>query len=630
MPSSVSILDCTLRDGASAIAQPCRQPFGPDETFAIARALDRAGFRFIEVGPGLGLGASRTPTASAPTSDEDCLRAAVAAAETARVGAFFIPGIGTVEDLERAADLGLGFVRIGVNAGDIGLAAPFCALAHRLGLRTSINLIKSYALSVDGFADVSAAAEQFGADTVCVVDSASGMLPDEVRAYVEAARNRLQTANVGFRGHDHLQLAVANTLAAVEAGASVVDACLHGAGQRGGHAASEVLVKLLDRLGYTHGIDADQTLDLADQVADGEVVASAAPAAFAPLDLQAHRAPEHGRMNLACGADQTVDEALAKVRRLAAQTGKATLFCLTRAAHGGLLEPRFPPVRELDNLIVGTAEYPTLEIAEDVVAVVDGQVDRIAVDASSGIDDLDHLVGCVQRSAPVSYSNEDATMCATAKLIVELAELRGAERVALVGFSPRWAGLVWTLAERNLDVTVVGGQVTGLPARHRSADELEAVDLVVGCSAHRDRVTGDLARRVRREGALVDAGPGALSESAFEAADELDLPIYSVDRGAGLDSELSLAIDTHELASDILGTRFEAVPVAPISLFDQPGQPGHPGDLVVDHVGSPIYTLGVADGDGGLYADANEALERVERALLARRFFGGTEERDSN
>jgi pyruvate/oxaloacetate carboxyltransferase len=74
---------------------------------------------------------------------------------------------------------------------------------------------------------------EHGATTVTVVDSAGGMLPNQV-AYVEVLKAGLD-AEVGFHGHNTAP-ANANSLAAVQAGASVIDTTLLGMGRGGGNA----------------------------------------------------------------------------------------------------------------------------------------------------------------------------------------------------------------------------------------------------------------------------------------------------------------------------------------------------------------------------------------------------------
>src|SRR5438132_11535061 len=93
------ILEVTLRDGSYLIDFQ----FTAEDTATIASALEAAGFRWIEVGHGVGLGASREGKGAAAASDEEYLEAAANVLSRARWGMFFIPRIGRAEDLRMAA-----------------------------------------------------------------------------------------------------------------------------------------------------------------------------------------------------------------------------------------------------------------------------------------------------------------------------------------------------------------------------------------------------------------------------------------------------------------------------------------------------------------------------------------------
>ena len=68
-----------------------------------------------------------------PTTDERLIESAKRAAPDAMIGCFFIPGIGTADQLKAARAAGLDFVRVGCNAPDIEEAYPYLTLARELG-----------------------------------------------------------------------------------------------------------------------------------------------------------------------------------------------------------------------------------------------------------------------------------------------------------------------------------------------------------------------------------------------------------------------------------------------------------------------------------------------------------------
>jgi 4-hydroxy-2-oxovalerate aldolase len=251
------ILEVTLRDGSYLIDFQ----FTAQDTATIAAALESVGFRWIEVGHGLGLHASEAGKGTAAASDEEYMDAAAQALKHAKWGMFFIPGIGREEDLRLAARYGMSFIRIGTNVTETAPAEPYIALAKELGFIVSYNAMKSYAVTPPEFGNAVAEVHKWGADIACLVDSAGSMDPDSVAAYLRAAKAE-SASPLGYHGHDNLSLAMANTLRAIEEGAVLVDSSLQGMGRSAGNAVTEVLVAILQRRGLIPHIDLKAAMDV--------------------------------------------------------------------------------------------------------------------------------------------------------------------------------------------------------------------------------------------------------------------------------------------------------------------------------------------------------------------------------
>lgn len=272
----VDVLDNTLRDGSYAVDFG----FTAADTATICAALERAGVRYIEVGHGVGLGATARGPHAARATDEEYLRAARSALTSSYLGMFCIPGTARLEDIDLAADHGLDFIRIGTDVTRVAESRSYIEHAKRRGLFITANLMKSYAVPPMRFAEAAAQSEAFGADVVYLVDSAGSMFPEDVMAYVEALRQRTRI-RFGFHGHDNLGLAVYNSLFAADHGASFVDASLQGIGRSSGNAATEVLVAALDKRGYDTGVDLLRLLKTAGECACPLL----GQPAFTPLDV---------------------------------------------------------------------------------------------------------------------------------------------------------------------------------------------------------------------------------------------------------------------------------------------------------------------------------------------------------
>ncbi len=256
----VEILVCTRRVGCSAI----ELKFTENDTAVLAGVLGRLGFRWIEEGHGIGLGAAKAGKGAMPASDERLIEAAKRAAPNALIGCFFIPGIGTLDQLKSARSAGLDFVRIGYNAPEIEDAFPYLALAKELGLKVCLNFMKTYGISADTFGEKARAGAAAGADVVYCVDSAGSMFPEDVHRYLSAARERSQ-CELGFHGHSNLQFAVANAVEAVRCGATFIDTTLYGLGRSAGNVPTEIAVAVFNNLGIESGIDLFDVMDAAEE-----------------------------------------------------------------------------------------------------------------------------------------------------------------------------------------------------------------------------------------------------------------------------------------------------------------------------------------------------------------------------
>ena len=246
----VELLDCTLRDGGYAN----NFQFTMRDTQNICSNLDLAGIKMIEVGHGMGIGVE-SPRLGVPfESDIDYLESARNATSNAKIGAFFIPGVGEKKKLKEVVENKLlDFFRIGVDVNDISQAKSVAEEILSKGVDVHINLMKTYALPVHSILEQLESFIGLDLTSIYVVDSAGCMLPFEVSEYVNELKN--SGWNIGFHGHNNLQLANANCLSAINAGANLIDGTLSGMGRSAGNAQTEVLSWIIGQAGYHSNID---------------------------------------------------------------------------------------------------------------------------------------------------------------------------------------------------------------------------------------------------------------------------------------------------------------------------------------------------------------------------------------
>ncbi|AGK53449.1 4-hydroxy-2-oxovalerate aldolase [Bacillus sp. 1NLA3E] len=257
--TKIKIVDVTLRDGSHAV----KHSFTEEQVRNVARELDQAGVEYIEVTHGDGLGGSSLQYGFSAVDEMKLIEAAVDECKQAKVSVLQLPGIGTVKELKQAAELGAKMVRVATHVTEADVAQQHMTFAKELGLETVGFLMMSHMVSPQKIVEQAKLFEKYGADTVYVVDSAGALLPQEVKERVSALRQSI-SCNIGFHGHNNLSLAVANTLAAIEAGATYVDGSLRCLGAGSGNTQTEVLAAVLDRLGYLTNIDLYKIMDAAN------------------------------------------------------------------------------------------------------------------------------------------------------------------------------------------------------------------------------------------------------------------------------------------------------------------------------------------------------------------------------
>jgi 4-hydroxy 2-oxovalerate aldolase len=259
----IQLCDTTLRDGSHSM----RHRFSTDDVAEICTGLAAAGVSIVEVTHGDGLGGSSFNYGFGAHTDLELLASARLHLRNTTLAALLVPGIGTIEDLDRAADVGIDMVRVATHCTEADIAVQHLAAAKRRGLQAVGFLMMSHMIEPEPLAVQARIMRSAGADAVYVVDSAGAMLPNQVAKRVKHVRAALdQNAAVGMHAHNNLGCGVANALAAAEAGAILLDGSCHGLGAGAGNAATEVLAAALDRSGANTGIDTMALLDVAQDV----------------------------------------------------------------------------------------------------------------------------------------------------------------------------------------------------------------------------------------------------------------------------------------------------------------------------------------------------------------------------
>jgi 4-hydroxy-2-oxovalerate/4-hydroxy-2-oxohexanoate aldolase len=221
----------------------------------------------IEVTHGDGLGGSSVNYGFPAHTDEEYLSTVIPLMRHAKVSALLIPGIGTVDHLKMAHELGVNTIRVATHCTEGDVSEQHIVAARKLGMDTVGFLMMAHMNTPDGLVKQAKLMESYGANCVYITDSAGHMLPEDVKTRLVAVRAALKPeTELGFHGHHNLAMGVANSIAAIECGATRVDAAAAGLGAGAGNTPTEVLVAVCDRMGIETGIDVWKIQDVAEDI----------------------------------------------------------------------------------------------------------------------------------------------------------------------------------------------------------------------------------------------------------------------------------------------------------------------------------------------------------------------------
>ena len=253
----------SLRDGMHAK----RHQISLNQMVEVASAMDEAGMPLIEVTHGDGLGGASVNYGFPAHTDEEYLSAVVPKMKQAKVSALLLPGIGTVDHLKMAADCGVSTIRVATHCTEADVSQQHIGMASKMGMDTVGFLMMAHMASPEKILEQAQLMVSYGANCIYATDSAGYMLPDEVSSKIGLLRAELPAnIEIGFHGHHNLGMGIANSLAAIDAGAARIDGSVAGLGAGAGNTPLEVFCAVLDRMDVETGVDLYKIMDVAEDL----------------------------------------------------------------------------------------------------------------------------------------------------------------------------------------------------------------------------------------------------------------------------------------------------------------------------------------------------------------------------
>jgi 4-hydroxy-2-oxovalerate/4-hydroxy-2-oxohexanoate aldolase len=258
--TKINIVDVSLRDGMHAVSHS----FTAETMAGLASKMDEIGLGSMEFGHGNGLAGSSVQYGFAASTDEEYILKVTRAVKNTDLSIIIIPGIGTKNELQLAKDNGVKIARFATQITECDIAKQHIRMAKSMGFEPRSLLPHAAPLDIASTVKYAQMSESFGAEVVYLLDGGGAMLPEEVFDRVRQMKKTLDVP-IGFHGHNNLSLAVANSLAAVDAGATYIDCSLKGFGAGAGNCPTEPFVAALMKKGYDTGVDLYKAMDVGDE-----------------------------------------------------------------------------------------------------------------------------------------------------------------------------------------------------------------------------------------------------------------------------------------------------------------------------------------------------------------------------
>lgn len=260
----IRLHDMSLRDGMHSI----RHQFTLQNMVDLSQALDRAGIPLIEVTHGDGISGSSVNYGFGLHTDKEYLEAVIPKLTQAKVSILMLPGIGTIEDLKMVQDLGVHTIRVATHCTEADVSEQHIKYCAKHGFDTVGFLMMSHMITPEKILEQAKLMYGYGANCLYMTDSSGHMLPEDVKAKVSILREYFpENIEIGFHGHHNLGMAIANSLAAIDAGATRIDGSVAGFGAGAGNTPLEVLNAVCDMYGIETGVDVSKLMDAAEDVA---------------------------------------------------------------------------------------------------------------------------------------------------------------------------------------------------------------------------------------------------------------------------------------------------------------------------------------------------------------------------
>lgn len=244
MTNEISLMDVTLRDGGYRN----NFDFNSEHLRTILLHLNNANVEYIEIGYRNGSIRPIPSIGDAGMCQKPYLELCRSIVQNAGIAVMVHPKNVTSADLKELKECGTDLVRICVVPNGYEKAAPVIIQCLQLGMKVSVNLTRLSRYSEQQLDENINLLLQHPIDMIYLADSNGSMMSSQVQKIYEKYTS-LYDVDFGFHAHDNLGLAQANSIAAMNAGAKLIDVSLSGMGKGIGNLKAEFFIA------YLHALD---------------------------------------------------------------------------------------------------------------------------------------------------------------------------------------------------------------------------------------------------------------------------------------------------------------------------------------------------------------------------------------
>ena len=247
MKNDNKIIDCTIRDGGLVNNWEFSVEFVQD----LYNGLSEAGVEYMEIGY---KNSPKLLKATEPNPwrflDDNFLKEIIPEKKFTKLSALVDIGRVDPNDILPREQSVLDMIRVACYVREVDKGLELVQMFHDLGYETTLNIMALSSVPENQLIEAFEMVRESPVDVVYIVDSFGSLDPTDIEHQVKKFQAMLPNKQLGIHTHNNMQLAFANTLAAMRNGVTFLDSSIYGMGRAAGNCHTELLVGYIKKTSY--------------------------------------------------------------------------------------------------------------------------------------------------------------------------------------------------------------------------------------------------------------------------------------------------------------------------------------------------------------------------------------------